>query len=216
MSNELNFLEGDAPEAEETAPAPVEAAQETPRPTPEPTPEPAPITPGHVPLSAMLDEREKRQALERQLSDLRSQMAPPPIPPLEDQLEARLYAANLSASRRFAEREHGKEAVSAVHAWAVAKCDADPLFNMQMRSSEDPYEAAMQAYNRERVVAEVSAGDLEAFRAWKALQGQTAPSQPQSPAAAIPRSLANAPGNGAAGRSSVAVGEGNAYAGLFR
>ena len=232
MSNELSFLGGETPtEIEEVVPAAGADVVETP-PTPEPAaaPVPATIEPGHVPLSAMLDEREKRQSLERQLSDLRGQMAPPPPVPLEEQVEARLYTANLNASRRFAEREYGKEVMGTVHEWASAKCDGDPLFNQQMRSSDDPYEAAMQAYNRDRVISEVSAGDLEAFRAWKAAsaaaQGQSAPSpsyakasegtHPSPPASEVPRSLANAPGNGASGHTSVPVGEGNAYAGLFK
>jgi hypothetical protein len=216
MSTELNFLEGDAPGIEDNA----VAAEDTPSSFADASAgRSAPVAPGHVPLSAMLDEREKRQSLERQLNDLQQHLAPPPPLPLEEQVEARLYASNLSASRRFAEREHGREAVGAVHQWAVARCDADPFFNQQMRSSDDPYEAAIQAYNRERVVAEVSAGDLEAFRAWKAAsagQGQVPFPSRSQPAARIPRSLANAPGNGAAGRSGVSVGEGSAYAGLFK
>jgi hypothetical protein len=221
MSTELNFLEGDAPGLEETASAVAPPAEDNPSSFADtPAGRSAPVAPGHVPLSAMLDEREKRQSLERQVADLRQHLAPPPPLPLEEQVEARLYASNLSASRRFAEREHGREAVGAVHQWAVARCDADPFFNQQMRSSDDPYEAAIQAYNRERVVAEVSAGDLEAFRAWKAAsaaaQGQVPFSPRSQPAARVPRSLANAPGNGAAGRSGVSVGEGSAYAGLFK
>ena len=215
MSTELNFLEGDAPGAEDVAPV----TADNPSGAPEASRSGA-VPPGHVPLSAVLDERERRQFAERELSDLRNHLAPAPAPPLEEQVEARLYASNLSASRRFAEREHGKEAVGAIHQWAAARCDADPFFNQQMRSSDDPYEAAIQAYNRERVVAEVGAGDLEAFRAWKAAsaaaQGQAPFSSRTQPAARIPRSLANAPGNGAAGRLGAAVGEGNAYAGLFK
>jgi hypothetical protein len=217
MSTELNFLEGAAPGIEDVAaeaegnPASFDEASES---------RPPPVAPGHVPLSAMLDERERRQSAERQVAELQQHLAPPPPLPLEAQVEARLYASNLSASRRFAEREHGREAVGAIHQWAVARCDADPFFNQQMRSSDDPYEAAIQAYNRERVAAEVGAGDLEAFRAWKAAsaagQGQAQYSPRSQSATRIPRSLANAPGNGAAGRSGIAVGEGNAYAGLFK
>jgi hypothetical protein len=217
MSTELNFLEGDAPEnghiaaaAEDIPPSFAEASEGR----------SAAVPPGHVPLSAVLDERERRQAAERQVAELQQYVAPAPPPPLEEQVEARLYSANLSASRRFAEREHGREAVGAIHQWAVAKCDADPYFNQQMRSTDDPYEAAIQAYNRERVVAEVGAGDLEAFRAWKAAsaaaQGQSPYSPRSQPATRIPRSLANAPGNGAAGRFGGPVAEGNAYAGLFK
>jgi hypothetical protein len=220
MSQELNFIGGDAPEIEDVTPA-AAPAEDSPAPPDEASEtRPETVAPGHVPLSAVLDERERRQAAERQLHELQAQLAPPPPLPLEAQVEARLYAANLSASRRFAEREHGRDAVAAIHQWAVARCDADPFFNQQMRSSDDPYEAAIQAYNRERVVAEVGAGDLEAFRAWKAAsaagQDQTAFSTRSQPATRIPRSLATAPGNGAAGRSGVTAGEGSAYAGLFK
>ncbi len=223
MTNTLQFLEGEAREIEDAATPDGEAAPAAEAPAaPEPvshTPRPEP---GHVPLAAMLDERDKRQALERQVADYRARdtataQAYAQPASFEAQVEARFYTANLGASRRFAEREYGKAGVATVHDWAEAKCDADPFFNQQMRSSEDPYEAAIQAYNRERVAAEVGAGDLEAFRAWKTLQAQTNGNSPQSsPAAAIPRSLANAPGNGSQGHGAVPVGEGNAYAGLFR
>ena len=223
MTNTLQFLEGDAPEVEDVAMPVQEAASAAePPPAPEPASQAARPEPGHVPLAAMLDERDKRQALERQVADYRARdtataQAYAQPASFEAQVEARLYTANLGASRRFAEREYGKAGVATVHDWAEAKCDADPFFNQQMRSSEDPYEAAIQAYNRERVAAEVSPGDLETFRAWKTLQAQTSQHSPHtSPAVAIPRSLANAPGNGSQGHGAVPVGEGNAYAGLFR
>jgi hypothetical protein len=209
MSKELSFLEGDAPEVEEVA-TPVETPDVglpiSAEPAPEPVaPAPPPPEPGHVPLAAMLDERDKRQALEKRLADYQAReealaRAAADPPGLEAQVEQRLYAANLNASRRFAEREYGKETVATVHQWAADRCDADPIFNQQMRSADDPYEAAMQAYNRDRVAAEVTAGDLDAFRAWKAataqVQAATPVPSPSSPAVAIPRSLANAPGNG--------------------
>ena len=252
MANELSFLEGETsgpedvntaaletpPEAPESAVAPTETpapetAPERPRgpdgkfaPAKAETPTPAPAEPGHVPLAAMLDERDKRQALEKQLAALQAERdaaakANAEPLPLEAQVQQQLYVANLKASRRFAEREYGKETVATVHDWASAKCDADPVFNAQMQASEDPYEAAMQAYNREKIIAGVTSVDeLAQFQAWKAAQAQVQASTqsltPSSPAQAIPRSLANAPGNGAQGAASVAVGEGNAYAGLFK
>lgn len=237
MSDPLDFLKAESPQADEpvdnqsdAAPAPGEdgasapdakAATDAPA-APAPV---APPEPGHVPISAMLDEREKRQALERQLAAIQEQQRAAALAnaapiPIEEQVEARLYAANLNASRRFAEREYGKDVIKTVHEWAVDRCNADPLFNQQMRSSEDPYEAAMQAYNREQVLAEVKPDELAAFKAWKAAQAQagqvSTQSHPSSPAVALPRSLANAPGNGASGSAAVPVGEGNAYAGLFK
>ena len=119
-------------------------------------------------------------------------------------LQSALYAQNLRFSRRFAEREYGKEAVAAVHGWAAAKCDADPAFNRAMRESDDPYEAAKQAYDREQVLSVVGPKDLDAFKAWRA-------SQVSPP----PRSLATAPGAGAAGKAHVTVGDGEAFNAAF-
>ena len=97
---------------------------------------------GHVPISALLDEREKRQAAERRWAELQGRANPPPPPTRDEQLEAALYGQNLRASRRFAEREYGREQIATVHDWAAKRCDEDPAFNSQMRSSEDPYSSA--------------------------------------------------------------------------
>jgi hypothetical protein len=190
------------------------------------TPAPAPAEPpppAHVPITAMLDERDKRQALEKRLAELEARRAPPP--PLEphEQLQAALYAQNLKVSRRFADRQYGPELVATVHDWAARRCDEDPHFNTQMRTAEDPYEAAMQAYNRDQILAAVKPGDLDAFRAWQAAQAQTqapnpnpASPSPAAPSPAIPRSLANASGSGGAGRAHVPVGEGMAFAATIK
>jgi len=37
-------------------------------------------------------------------------------------------------------------------------------------ASDDPYEAAYQAYSRERVLSEVQPSDLDEFKAWKAIK----------------------------------------------
>ena len=206
----------DPAKVEEVADAPSVTAQESAAPPPPQRGEGGGAA--HVPNSAMLDERDKRQRAEQQLRDLQSRQAPPP--PLEpaEQLRAALYEQNLKVSRRFADRQYGAELTATVHDWAVKRCDADPIFNQQMRSSEDPYEAAMQAYNRERVLEVVKPGDLDAFRAWQAAQAaaggatlQTADPAPAAPAQPIPRSLATASGNGGAGAPHIVVGEGEAF-----
>jgi hypothetical protein len=200
------------------------AVETPPAATPEP---PAQPEPQHAPITALLDEREKRQeaqrkaeALERQLAEMRSQQQPPP--PLEptEALQVALYQQNLRASRRFAEREYGKDQIAAVHEWAVRKCDEDPIFNEQMRSSEDPYEAAYQAFNRDKILAEVKPDDFAAFKAWREAQAQaasvqSAPSPQSAPAAPVPRSLATASGTGGAGQPHVPVGPGQAFASVI-
>lgn len=187
--------------------------------------------PGHVPLSSLLDEREKRQGAEKALRALQDRLEQersdwqrqnPPTP--EEQRSAERWADNLRISKKFAAREYGAEFVQTVHDWAFAKCDADPLFNGQMQSSDDPYEDAVQAYKREEILKLVSPGELDAFRAWQAAhaaqQAQQTTTPPSSAKASEgltatqatpPRSLADAPGNGAAGASAVNVGEGEAF-----
>jgi hypothetical protein len=192
---------------------------------------------GQVPISALLDEREQRQTAQKELKALQERLAQERAewqakhPPTEGQvLEAQRYADNLRFSRRFAEKEYGKDFVQKAHDWAFARCETDPLFNEQMRSSDDPYEAAVQAFNREEILRQVSLADLEAFNAWKAAQaaqasslGDAAPGQPKQPSsikasegfihlvASPPRSLATAPGNGAAGVTAVNLGDGEAF-----
>lgn len=195
-------------------PASPEATQASP---PEAKPEP-----GQAPLAALLDEREKRQASEKALKALQDQLeaerrdwqAQNPPDAAQAAAEQR-YADNLRYSKKFAAKEYGSELVEKVHAWAVARCDADPFFNAQMRASDDPYEAAIQAYNREQIAAQVSPADFEAFKAWQAAQA-AAPAltaqTPQPVAPAPPRSLANAVGNGLKGEPASEVGEGAAFA----
>lgn len=189
------------------------------------TPAPA-AEPAHAPLSALLDEREKRQAAERRAQQLQSQWEeaqranlPPPTP--QDQFQAELYAQRLDMSRMFAESRYGAEEVAALHDWAFAKCAADPLFNEQMRSSRNPYEEAAQARNREIITAKVTPDRLAAFEAWEQAQAQAAGADPapssQSAVAPPPRSLAQAPGSGLRGNAApIEIGEGAAFAAAIR
>jgi hypothetical protein len=184
--------------------------------------------PGHVPLSAVLDERERRQAAEARLAEYEAlqreavaQAQDAELPPAE-RVEHALYAQNLRASRRFAEREYGKGAITALHDWAVARCDADPFFNQQMLASEDPYEAAYRAWQSEQVLARVSPTDLADYEAWKtaraavvsAARGSGPGGFPQQPAP--PRSLATAPNAGGSGLPEIQFGPGAAHASLFK
>ncbi|HLZ84884.1 MAG TPA: hypothetical protein VKQ54_15075 [Caulobacteraceae bacterium] len=193
---------------------------------------------GHVPISALLDEREKRQAekaqreaLEQRIAEMRAQAAPPRELAPTEQLEVALYSQNLRASRRFAEREYGKDAVATLHDWAFRRCEEDPLFNEQMRSSDDPYEAAFQAYNREQILQTVRPGDLAAFKAWQASSAKASayakasadtpearashdsnPNHRSASQTPVPRSLATASGTGGAGAPHTPIGPGLAFA----
>lgn len=209
-----------APDPQAAPAAPAAPAAADPSPTPD-------REIGGV-MRAMLDEREKRQALEKRLAEMQAAQPRPAAPDrYEDPdgyeahqaalIDQRLYAQNLTISKRFAERQYGAETVAKVHEWVVEKCDADPLFNAQMRRSDDPYEAAMQAFNREQILSKVSPGDLAQFEAWKAAQaaaGQgVSPVPPQPVVNPPPRSLNSAPSAG--GPQHVATAPGSAFDAVF-
>jgi hypothetical protein len=190
------------------------------------SPQSRPREDGHVPISALLDEREKRQAeraqreaLERRVAEMAAQALPPRELAPAEHIEVALYSQNLRASRRFAEREYGKDAIAGIHDWATRRCDDDPIFNQQMRSSDDPYEAAVQAYNREQILRTVKPDDLAAFKAWQASSASGArathdsvPTHRSTSRASVPRSLATASGTGGAGAPHVPIGPGLAFA----
>ncbi len=169
---------------------------------------PAP-DPAHVPLGTLLDEREQRQAAQRRVKELEAAMDAARVPdaPLEPTqvLETALYNQKLDISRALAEQKYGPDIVQQVHDWVVAKCDADPAFNQQMRSSRLPYEAAFQAFNTDRILQTVKPEQLDAFLAWQTAQAEAQAQQPQTqqPADANlpPRSLVSAPGNGLLGKN---------------
>ena len=226
------------PAAVETAPTPepVPAAVET-VPTPEPVapvqPVPEPVQPGHVPITAMLEERDKRKALEEQIRQLRAQAPQPVAPdPYEDPegyqahrdqiIEQRMFGQALAFSKRLQETIHGRETVQQAHEWGLARCDADPLFNHRVRSSEDPYEFVVAEWKRDQVLSSLQGDDLDQFRAWKASQGAAQPQAPVAQVAVIPppvappRSLASAPAAGSPKPGEQPVGPGVAFDSVFR
>ena len=152
--------------------------------------------------------------------EARQPASPPPT--REDQIQGALYSQNLRTSRRFAEKTYTPELIATVHDWAVKRCDDDPVFNQQMRASEDPYEAAYQAYQRDQIVSKVTPADLAEFERWKASRaaGATPPAATHQPTptptpAPPPKSLANQPNAGGAGRPETPMGPGAAFASVL-
>jgi hypothetical protein len=210
------------------APAPAPPAA-VPAPTPAPAPTPQPDA-AHVPISALLDEREKRQAAERRAQELQSRVSPPAAPTAEQRLETALRQQTFDMSRRFAEQAHTPAVVDQAHAWAVAKCDADPAFNAQMHASRDPYGDVIKAWRQEQLLQTVTPDDLDDYKAWKASRsagGAPGPTPTPAPAPAPtparlsppppPRSLADAPNAGGSGaQPETPIGPGAAFASTIR
>lgn len=212
---------------EETVEQPVQVETQTPEaePAPEPAQEPvapfeAPVVehkpdPGFVPITVVLDERDKRQRAEQELAQFRAaQQQPQAVPDQwedpegfqahqDQKVQAALYQQNLRWSERIAASEHGKETVDQAKQWGIGRCDADPYFNAKVAASDDPIGFVVSEWKREQIAAQVTPDDFAQFQAWKAAQAQIqAPSSAQ-PAASPPpsrsvppRSLASAPSAG--------------------
>lgn len=176
--------------------------------------------PGFVPFAAVLDERDKRRALEQELQQIREQAQakdqPPPPDFWEDpdgwqahqaqQFQAALYQQRLEMSQKFAVQQYGEEAVAAALEWGRQKCETDRPFNDTVFSHSDPVGYAVQQYQREQIASQVDASEFEQFKAWKAAQSAVA--QPNNPTPQEPppsRSIATAPSAG--GQQQIAVGQ---------
>jgi len=183
-----------------------------------PAPPPPPPEPGHVPVAALLDERDKRKALEKRLADLEAERkteGPAPEPTTAQQM----WALRMDVSRELMVSQHGEEEAKALHEWGEAKCGSDPHFNAQVYASKNPYAFIRQARQREMLLAEVSPDDLDDYKAWKAsfAKASEARASTPTPTPAPPRSLANAPNAGGAGaQAETPLGPGAAFAQTIR
>lgn len=224
MSDKLDFLNGETPEPVEQIEA--EAPEiETPAPEQgeiEAAPPAAVETekPGAIPISALLDERERRQKAEREAEELRqwrkqieAQQNAKPAPDFfadpdqrlayeRNQFQAQFTAMKLQQSRFLAERDFGADEVNAAYAYF----DQNPHLSHQFLDHPSPFHAAVEFYKRQRAVEEIGSDP----DAWKAKQMDTIKEQLRaeimaelhgtpSPKPRIPGSLASAPAAGKAG-----------------
>ena len=190
------------------APAPVEAPPQE-APVVEAKPEPKP-EPGHVPITALLDEREKRKELERQIAALRETQQPvntpdPTVDPygyqqhLMQQVQQQVIDTRLNMSETAARRHYGAEVTDAAKQWALEKFAANPAFQQEVISQADPYGYAVEAYKRDQIASQVTPDDFEQFKAWKQAQASLAAAPvvaTPTPAAPVPRSIVSAPSAG--------------------
>lgn len=143
--------ESTAPIAEakptEATPAPaVEAAAEV-KPT-EPVAEAAPQNPRMVPVSALQQERERRQIAEALLAQ-REQEAPPAPEPAVEELDPvarqlkKMEERFLNASQRYAQRAHAD--FDEAYKVFAEECQTNQALAQVVVESEDPGEAAYQA-----------------------------------------------------------------------
>ena len=175
----------------------------------------------NVPYGALKDERTKRQALERELQEMRewrqrleAQQREARLQQIEDPDERLSYARQLSQqeiaqtrlqlSRQYAERVHGAETVN-----AVVEFFNDPVhapMSHQFAKSPDPFGAAVEYYNAQQALREIGP-DPKSYREKlrdelrAELLAELNPAKPKAP----PRSMASAP---AAGGKANPIGSG--------
>ena len=216
---DFGISEEEAAALQEPAPQEVQPQPEAPADQP-PAQEPEPQQPEsteerqshHVPLTALLDEREKRQKLERELEQFRAQAQPqapqpPQVPdPYEDpagyqqyiqaQIDDRTFKATAEISGRFAEQKYGKETVEEAVRWAQEQGAKDPTLGQRVRASNDPVGFVVEQFQREQFWQKYQSDPSVLTQA----TNQTAAPQMAAPVVtkpiAPPRSLAAAPGAG--------------------
>ena len=220
LDDELETTEAEAPEQPEQpepnaeAPPEAEAPETVEGKGDENTPAAPPAAseekqPSNVPLAALLDEREKRQRIERELEELRrwrqqQENAAQPKPDFYENPEAVLAqqqqafqhaitSATLKQSRFLAERDHGADVVAEAYAYF----DQHPEQSAALLKEPSPFHAAVEHYKRQKLLTEVG-NDPEAWRAQQEaeirakLEAELAQRKPAAP----PRSLASAPSAG--------------------
>lgn len=217
--DKLDFIDEKAAEVAETPAAPVvEAAPEAKGDEPAAPPAASEEKPSQIPISALLDERERRQKAEREAEELRqyrrrieetqrqAAMRAPDLLEHPDQrmqyerqqIESALIGQKLQQSRFIAEREFGAEEVAAAYAWF----DQHPQLSHQLLAHPSPFHAAVEFYRRQKIADEVGS-DPEAWRTKEReriraeLLAEIQPAQQTQ--TRLPGSLAAAPAAGRAG-----------------
>lgn len=228
-------------------PAPEPPAAEQPAPIPEPAPSqpasaPVQPPPGYIPMAAVLDEREKRQAAQREAEEFRrkyeeaTRKPPQPLDPIADpeafdrQLNERIervrWDAITNASLVAATRHHGPEKVKAAEEWLQSELQSNPALWQTIQRQPDPYDFVVSQHQRTLRLQKIGDEDPESWaQKWAEANGyiKAGTQQPQSagvagpsPNPTLPRpSLASAPSAG--GKSpTVPVGPGEAFNAVFK
>jgi hypothetical protein len=229
----------EAPAAVEEATMAPAAEVQTEAPQVEPAPQER--VDKNVPLAALLDERDKRKALEAELAAIRAK-APvdqPAIPdPYDDPdgynafitntVQQQTLAVKIDISEEMAKTAHGEEAVEAAKEWAIEHAAANPAFKQQFFGARHPMDWVVRQHQQARDLELYQKDPLafartilerngqppvtDAMPGAVSGMGQQPPAIPLRPAP--PRSIASAPSGGGSARE-VATGPLAAVDSLF-
>ncbi len=182
------------PEVVEPVKEPEATVEPTPEAVKEPTPEPevkpeADKGPGYVPIDALLTERERRQAAERERDEFKRQQQPvQPIDPFDNPegyaeqqrqfVDERINQVRFEMSDRFARQQHGAEATEAATSWAQEKAKADPVFAASYMREPDPIGWIVQQHKRDALLSDIGDSPDDWFSREAAKRGYVAQSAP--------------------------------------
>jgi hypothetical protein len=179
----------------------------------------------------MKEERAKRQALERELEEVRKLAAPqkPQADPFAFRVNEDAYenkegfnqevSQNLSMmewnlragmSERWAIKEHGAEVVKEATDWGLANAQRDPTFAQRIMADPDPVGRTLSEYQQSKTLEtlagrpfEDAAKDYAISQGWIVSEPGAAQAAPilKPSPPAAPRGLASAPGKGGVGQA---------------
>jgi hypothetical protein len=211
------------------------------------TPDPAAAQPkpdGHIPIAALLDEREKRKELERRLREFEEKQQQQQVTPIPDPIaDPEGYNARLEEQRtrdkqdlifrfseQFAARQHGADVVKQAMEWLGQELQTNPALWPVISSHADPAEHVVQMHKRhlrfqklgdkdpDEYAREIALARRDEFLQLLGQQGAPAahaPS-PQPPKPPPPRpSIASAPAAAPVAAQDHAYNEAEVFKGLF-
>ena len=170
----------------------------------------------HIPISALLDEREKRQQAAREAEELRKKLAayeaeraqPKPdfyadpegfLAQQRQAVQQMVWNERLNTSEALAKRDHGEELVTAAAEAFKAAAGASPALAAEFSSQSDPYGFVVNWHKRQTVLSQIG-NDPDAYRArieQEIRERLLAEMQPAAPAPkAPPPSMAAVPATG--------------------
>ena len=207
---------------------PIEPEAAAPIVEPEPTPQTHRPDAGYVPIGAVLDEREKRKALEQELAQYRQRQQPEAIDPFDDPqafaaqqqglVQQAIIQDRFERSNEDAVEKYGEDKVKAAVDWATSRAQQNPTFAAEYMGKTRPIQWIVQQHERDVLMADI--GDPSKLDDWFAREAakrgysaQSAPAaaipvvapQPATPPVKVPRSLV-AQGSGPSDVRDVAAG----------
>lgn len=245
----LDFLDKDVNADDKSAPAqvvasepvaPVEpAATDTPQPV-EPAarvePQAPQVPPGYIPIAAQLDERDKRQRIEREFEEFRrnveaqrateQEKLDPLLDPegfeaaVNERIAQATWTAITTTTRSIASRHYGEDVVKAAESWVESEVQNNPTLRQAIRQQSDPYDFVVREHKRRENMAKYGDVDPDTYgKTWAEKNGyvlaNAVPNAPLVQPAVLPRASIASAASAGSNAPRIPIGNGVAHERLF-